>query len=142
MIAYELMIGARPFCADTIEEVVSNITHFAIEWPEVGSEEGMISPEAKNLIEELLNRNFMERLGAKDVEQIKQHEFFEGIDWANLKSVSPLYKPKLTDFKQCLQMQNDPKLRSDLEQFIDSPHIKNNKPSTLKKLVRFDLLED
>lgn len=36
VMAYELIIGTRPFCADTIDEVIDNITNFNIEWPEVG----------------------------------------------------------------------------------------------------------
>ncbi len=71
VMAYELLVGARPFCANSIEEVIENITNFAIEWPEVGEEEGMISEQAKGLICQLLNKNFLERLGAKGVSQIK-----------------------------------------------------------------------
>ena len=36
VMAYELMVGTRPFCAETIEEVIDNITKLSIEWPEVG----------------------------------------------------------------------------------------------------------
>jgi len=52
-----------------------------LEWPEVGFEEGMISPLAKDLICQLLNKDFMGRLGAKGADQIKSHPFFSGIDW-------------------------------------------------------------
>lgn len=34
--AYELLIGTRPFCAESIDEVIDNITNFKLEWPEVG----------------------------------------------------------------------------------------------------------
>lgn len=44
VMAYELLIGTRPFCAETIEQVIENITSFNLEWPEIGYEEGMISP--------------------------------------------------------------------------------------------------
>ena len=30
VMAYELIIGTRPFCADTLEEVIDNITNFNI----------------------------------------------------------------------------------------------------------------
>ena len=36
VMVYELLIGTRPFCADTIKEVIENIKAFNIEWPEVG----------------------------------------------------------------------------------------------------------
>ena len=47
----------------------------------MGYEEGMISPEAKDFIIQLLNQNYVERLGAEGVSQIKQHKFFKGINW-------------------------------------------------------------
>ena len=31
--AYELIVGNRPFCAETIDEVVDNITKLNIDWP-------------------------------------------------------------------------------------------------------------
>ena len=64
VMTYEMLIGARPFCGESIEEVVDNIVNHRLEWPEVGYEEGMISPEAKDLIEQLLNVDFANRLGA------------------------------------------------------------------------------
>lgn len=97
--AYELMIGTRPFCAQTIEEVIDNITNFNIEWPEVGYEEGMISPQAKDLICQLLDKDFMHRLGAKGAEEIKSHPFFEGICWETIKSDKPLVIPKITNVR-------------------------------------------
>lgn len=63
--AYELIIGARPFCAETIEQVINNIINLNIEWPEVGCQEGKISSDAKDLICQLLNKDFTKRLGAK-----------------------------------------------------------------------------
>ena len=62
--AYEMIIGTRPFCGDTIQEIIDNITNFNIEWPDVGFEEGMITPEAKDFIVQLLNKDFVNRLGA------------------------------------------------------------------------------
>ena len=33
VISYEIMIGVRPFCGDSIEEILDNITQYKIEWP-------------------------------------------------------------------------------------------------------------
>lgn len=33
VIAYEMMVGCRPFCADSIDEIIENITNLNIEWP-------------------------------------------------------------------------------------------------------------
>lgn len=103
--AYELIIGTRPFCADTIEEVITNITNFNIEWPEVGEEEGMITPEAKDFIMKLLNKDFSQRLGANGANEIKLHPFLSGIDWVNLKTSSKLFMPRrLTKFSELVGM--------------------------------------
>jgi serine/threonine protein kinase len=64
VMAYEIMIGNRPFGGETIDQVINNITMFNIDWPETGYEEGMITPEAKDFIEKLLNKDFTQRLGA------------------------------------------------------------------------------
>jgi p90 ribosomal S6 kinase len=58
-----------------------------------------MSPEAKNLIVHLLNRNPSKRLGAgaDGADEIKRHPFFDGIDWemvANRKM--PVPKPRYT----------------------------------------------
>ena len=47
--AYELLVGSRPFSADTVEDIIQNIHEFNIDWPEIGSEDG-ISLEAKSFI--------------------------------------------------------------------------------------------
>ena len=36
VMAYELIVGNRPFAAFTIDEVIENITKMNIAWPEVG----------------------------------------------------------------------------------------------------------
>lgn len=109
--AYELIIGTRPFCAESIEEVIDNITNFKIDWPEVGDEEGMISFLAKDLICQLLNKDFMHRLGANGADEIKNHPFFEGVCWETVKSKAPMVLPKMTNIKDCIGIQEDGALR-------------------------------
>jgi len=102
--AYELMIGTRPFCANTIEEVIDNITEFNLEWPEIGYDEGMISPEAKDLICQLLNKDFMTRLGSEGANQLKEHPFFKGVDWVYIKSSQPPLVPKMMTFSELAEI--------------------------------------
>lgn len=81
--------------------MLDNITGYRIEWPEVGYEAGMITPEAKDLICQLLNTDFVNRLGANGAEEVKAHPFFAGIDWNSLKKSRPPTVPKpntLTQF--------------------------------------------
>lgn len=41
----------------------------------------MISPVAADFIKALLNPDYRERLGAKDIDEIKSHKFFAGVSW-------------------------------------------------------------
>lgn len=45
----------------------------------------------------LLNKDPKERLGANGVEEIKNHKYFEDIDWEKLakREVKPPYNPRL-----------------------------------------------
>ncbi len=48
----------------------------------LGTEQGCMRPEAKDLIQKLLDNNYETRLGCKGAKAIKQHSFFSG---SNLK---------------------------------------------------------
>jgi serine/threonine protein kinase len=136
---YEMLIGARPFCGESIAEVIGNITNYRIEWPEVGYGEGMISPEAKDLICQLLNTDFVNRLGANGAEEIKAHPFFSGIDWANLKRSRPPVLPSgLLNYDGLAE---DKQLREEVYRLVGSS-TKLNKRLHLERFVRFDLLGD
>ena len=43
----------------------------------IGYDEGCITPEAKDLIDRLLELDRTKRLGSKGVEEIKSHPFFK-----------------------------------------------------------------
>jgi len=66
-----------------------------------------LDPRAKDLISKLLTVDPVNRYGsgppgdANDIEVLKKHEFFEGIDWANLhKTAPPIEKDKLNELKK------------------------------------------
>ena len=81
VIAYEMMIGCRPFSAMKVEEVIENIKNYEIKWPEVGDEPDMISFTAADFIKSLLNPDFLRRLGSNGAAEVKAHKFFRGVDW-------------------------------------------------------------
>lgn len=47
--------------------------------------ENMISADAVDIITKLLTADHEKRLGANNVNEIKKHPWFKGIDWANLR---------------------------------------------------------
>ena len=41
-----------------------------------------------------MNKDFKNRLGACNPNDIKKHPFFDGIDWENIKKEKPPFEPK------------------------------------------------
>ncbi|CAE5960145.1 unnamed protein product [Arabidopsis arenosa] len=84
---YEMLHGTTPFKGGTKEQTLRNIVSnddvaFTLE------EEGM--EEAKDLIEKLLVKDPRKRLGcARGAQDIKRHEFFEGIKWPLIRNYKP-----------------------------------------------------
>eukprot|EP01116_Phalansterium_solitarium_P019975 TRINITY_DN5763_c0_g2_i1.p1 TRINITY_DN5763_c0_g2~~TRINITY_DN5763_c0_g2_i1.p1 ORF type:complete len:780 (-),score=200.09 TRINITY_DN5763_c0_g2_i1:64-2403(-) len=78
-VLYEFVIGVPPFSGDSVQEIFQRILARDLRWDDVE-----ISPEAKDLIEQLLEVNPEDRLGARGVEEIQSHPFFRGVDWENL----------------------------------------------------------
>ncbi len=65
-----------------------------IEWPPE-EDDSAIPDEAKNLISNLLQQNPLDRLGAGGAVEIKQHIFFEGLDWDGLLRQKAEFVPDL-----------------------------------------------
>jgi serine/threonine-protein kinase RIM15 len=55
--------------------------------------------EAKDLITKLLKRNPSERLGAKGIQEIKDHPFFKGIVWETLLNQEAPFIPSPTNWE-------------------------------------------
>jgi serine/threonine protein kinase len=54
-----------------------------------------ISPEAQDLMTQLLIKDPAQRLGTKaGAEEIKKHPWFEGVNWALLRHQQPPYVPR------------------------------------------------
>ena len=85
-ILYELVVGVPPFNADSPQEIFENILDLNIPWPESVEED--MSPECKDLIQQLLVRDPEQRLGARGATEIKLHPWFSmepnPIDWQKL----------------------------------------------------------
>lgn len=98
-IVYEFITGVPPFNATSVEEVWDNISNRRIDWPKIGREDDCMSPEAKDLIESLLEMDPTKRLAR--LEDAKHHPFFKGrghssgINWENIRSSQPPMVPKL-----------------------------------------------
>ncbi|KAG6529585.1 hypothetical protein ZIOFF_011794 [Zingiber officinale] len=93
-IMYEMLIGYPPFYSDepmaTCRKIVNWRTH--LKFPE----EAKLSPEAKDLVSRLLC-NVEQRLGTKGADEIKDHPWFNGVEWDKLYEMEAAFIPEVKD---------------------------------------------
>ncbi|XP_043564832.1 serine/threonine-protein kinase 38-like [Chiloscyllium plagiosum] len=82
VIMYEMLIGYPPFCSETPQETYRKVMN----WKEtlVFPPEVPISEKSKSLILRFCCAAD-NRIGAGGVEEIKNHPFFEGVDWEHTR---------------------------------------------------------
>lgn len=91
IILYEFLVGCVPFFGVTPEELFSQVINDEIEWPE----EEELPEEAQDLITRLLQQNPFDRLGTSGAHEVKEHLFFEPLDWDNLLRQKAEFVPSL-----------------------------------------------
>ncbi|TVU30396.1 hypothetical protein EJB05_22015 [Eragrostis curvula] len=93
-IMYEMLVGYPPFYSDepmtTCRKIVNWRTH--LKFPE----EARLTADAKDLISKLLC-NVDQRLGTKGAEEIKEHSWFNEVEWDKLYEIEAAYLPQVTD---------------------------------------------
>jgi len=77
VLIYEMLVGDPPYYSNYEVELINNIQNAALKLP------SFLSRPAKSLLSSLLNRNPHQRIGAgpRGADDIKEHEFFKGIEW-------------------------------------------------------------
>ena len=137
---YEFLVGIPPYSGNTVEEIFHNIKYDKIIWPDIGLGKNMMSISAQELICNFLNRDVEKRWGG-NIEEIKKHPFFEGLDWDRLLIMkSPLY----LDFSDNHQDKSKKKKHSFFVNGETQIIVKNKLNHSLKdsfSLNRIDLLQ-
>ena len=90
ILLYELTVGIPPFYSQNVHEMYHSIQFGLLKFPK------WLPDPCKNIIIALLDRDPEARLGSKaDVEDIKTHEFYSGMDWKAMyeKKLRPSFKP-------------------------------------------------
>ncbi|KAL0921080.1 hypothetical protein M5K25_008112 [Dendrobium thyrsiflorum] len=83
---YELLFSKTPFKGSSNEQTLTNVVIQTVKFPDSPS----VSFHAKDLIRALLVKEPDSRLGsARGATEIKQHPFFEGINWALIRCSEP-----------------------------------------------------
>nr|AML78954.1 putative LOV domain-containing protein [Disporopsis pernyi] len=89
ILLFEMIYGYTPFRGKTRQTTFANILHKDLKFPGSIS----VSLPARQLMYRLLHRDPKNRLGScEGANEIKQHPFFNGINWALVRCMSP---PKL-----------------------------------------------
>ncbi|XAR71215.1 Non-specific serine/threonine protein kinase [Bertholletia excelsa] len=97
---YELLHGKTPFKGNGNRETLFNVVGQNLKFPEGST----VSFAAKDLIRGLLVKDPQKRLGYKrGATEIKQHPFFESVNWALIRSNHPPEIPKPVDLSFCNQ---------------------------------------
>ncbi|KAJ4969903.1 hypothetical protein NE237_003002 [Protea cynaroides] len=91
---YELLFGKTPFKGLANEYTLANVVSQSLKFPD----SPIVSFQAKDLIRGLLIKEPENRLGSlKGATEIKQHPFFEGLNWALIRCAVPPELPKSPD---------------------------------------------
>ncbi|KAL4557345.1 hypothetical protein LXL04_035520 [Taraxacum kok-saghyz] len=90
VILFELIVGIPPFNAGHPQTIFDNILNRNIPWPMVPDE---MSPDAQDLIDQLLTEDPNQRLGARGATEVKQHQFFRDINWDTLARQKAAFIP-------------------------------------------------
>lgn len=93
IILYEFLIGCVPFFGDTPEELFAHTVNDDIEWP--SEDDWEVAEDAKDLITNLLQQNPRERLGTGGAHEVKEHGYFDAIDWNSLLRQKAEFVPQL-----------------------------------------------
>ncbi|XP_050235878.1 serine/threonine-protein kinase D6PK-like [Mercurialis annua] len=90
---FELLYGKTPFKGSGNDETLSNVVSRSLKFPS----SPIVSFHARNLMRGLLIKEPENRLGsAKGAAEIKQHAFFEGLNWALIRCAIPPEMPKFS----------------------------------------------
>nr|AML79437.1 putative LOV domain-containing protein [Nandina domestica] len=86
ILLYEMLYGYTPFRGKTRQKTFANVLHKDLKFPGSAS----VSLHGKQLIYRLLHRDPKNRLGSREgANEVKQHPFFRGINWALVRCTNP-----------------------------------------------------
>ncbi|KDP42713.1 hypothetical protein JCGZ_23653 [Jatropha curcas] len=92
---YELLYGRTPFKGSCNEETLENVVSMSLKFPD----SPLVSFQSRDLIWGLLAKDPENRLGTeKGAAEIKQHPFFEGLNWALIRCAIPPELPEYYDY--------------------------------------------
>uniref|UniRef100_A0A7S2KPB5 Protein kinase domain-containing protein n=1 Tax=Zooxanthella nutricula TaxID=1333877 RepID=A0A7S2KPB5_9DINO len=126
-LTFEMLTGLPPFYHSDREIMVQRIRRGELSYP------AYMSSNAKSLLQGLLRRDPERRLGGgpTDGEEVRQHAFFETLDWVKLvqREVEPPFKPNV-------QSAND--VRYFEKEFIKQPAVNTDVGAVGRDVLHID----
>ena len=126
VVFFELLVGLPPYFSNNQEEIFKNINKAELIIP------NFISKKGQNFIRSLLVKNPLERLGSKyDIEEIKNHPYFEDVDWNKIYNREYIPPPIIRDnnkikFFGYPQFFADDNKRNDKDKDLNNNYLKDN----------------
>ncbi|CAD5194528.1 unnamed protein product [Musa acuminata subsp. malaccensis] len=94
---YELLHGTTPFKGSGNRATLHNVVGQPLRFPETP----LVSLVARDLIQGLLVKDPQRRIAYhRGATEIKQHHFFEGVNWALVRSMAPPHIPEPINYSQ------------------------------------------
>jgi protein-serine/threonine kinase len=91
-IMFECLVGYPPFCSENAHDTYRKI----IDWPNqlYFPEDVRLTRESEDLIRRMITGHET-RLGRNSADEIKNHVFFAGVDWATIRNIESPFIPQL-----------------------------------------------
>ena len=129
VIFYEMLVGYAPFCSKETKEACHKVMNWE-KYLEIPKKIKMkMSDEAQDLIHKLIS-NKNKRLGKNGAEEIKQHPFFDDINWDNIRNMKAPFIPYLENEYDTKYFQHF----EEIEPFYPKIDINNHKRKDIEYL--------
>uniref|UniRef100_T1JBB4 Uncharacterized protein n=1 Tax=Strigamia maritima TaxID=126957 RepID=T1JBB4_STRMM len=93
VILYEFLVGCVPFFGETVEVLFAHVINDEIEWPV--DDDWEVPEDVKDIIAQLLQQNPLERLGTGGAHEVKEHRYFNTLDWNSVLRQKVEFVPQL-----------------------------------------------
>ncbi|TKY49485.1 Serine/threonine-protein kinase AGC1-7 [Spatholobus suberectus] len=119
---YELLHGTTPFKGAGYKATLFNVVGQPLRFPETPQ----VSAVARELIRGLLVKEPQKRIAyTRGATEIKQHPFFEGVNWALVRSAAPPHIPDAIDFSKYASKDTGPPVDKKMADIANDKNSKN-----------------
>jgi serine/threonine protein kinase len=120
---YEMLVGIPPYFSNNKDQIFKNIEKAELFIP------NFVSNKAQKFLRDLLQKDPENRLGSKrDVEEIKEHPYMEGVDWDKVYKREYIPPPIIQKYNY-LHFFDIPKI------FIDKNEINNQNQDVYNQIL-------